>query len=120
MISPAELAAMQATATAAMDLTITISRAALARTALGGQSETFANVATVAGNLAQPTAGQLQNYDYLIGALSAWQVRVPAGTDVRPNDQLTVSGLAVPLRVQVILQPQSYQTATRLLATEIR
>jgi hypothetical protein len=120
MISPAELAAMQAVAASAMDVSIQIQRATNARTAMGGTSESYANHgAPVKGNLAQPTAGQLQNYDFLIGALATWQVRLPAGTDVLVNDLLIVAGVPA-MRVQVVLDPQSYQTARRVLATEIK
>jgi|SRR6185437_2643022 len=119
MLSADQLAQFQATATAAMDLSITIQRATLARTALGGQSESYSDHATVNGNLSQPTASLLQNYDYLIGDLATWQVRMPVGTDVQANDRLSVAGYPL-MRVQVVLQPQSYQTAVRLLASEVK
>jgi hypothetical protein len=111
---------MQAAANSAMDQSITIKRVTRSQDTTGHATENWNTLATVSGNLAQPTAGQMQNYDYLIGSLSAWQVRMPVGTDCRANDELSVSGLSVPLRVQVILAPQSYQTSLRLLATEIR
>jgi hypothetical protein len=72
----------------------------------------------VNGSLSQPTGTQLQNYDYLIGALAAWQVRVPVGTSVQATDQLHVGGQV--LEVQIVLQPQTYQGAIRLLATEVK
>jgi len=119
MISAAQLAALQATANTAMDETITIKRnTGGVSDGAGGKSEVLTVIATVSGNLAQPTAGQLQNYDYLIGSLSAWQVRMPVGTNVQEGDVLTLGSQK--LRVQVILQPQSYQTSMRLLAAEIQ
>jgi hypothetical protein len=118
MISAAELAAMQATVGSALDLPITVQRATRTSDGAGHFSETYATVAVVQGNLTQPTAGQLQNYDYLIGALSAWQVRVPQFTNVQEADQVLVGGLT--LKVQVLLRPHSYETAWVLLATEIQ
>jgi head-tail adaptor len=118
MISPAELAAMQATASSALDQTITVKRATLTSDGAGGSSESFATVHTVSGNLAQPSAGMLQNYDYLVGSVSSWLLRVAVGTDIRINDRLTVGSLTV--RVQVLLQPQSYQTSMRFLCAEVQ
>lgn len=118
MISAAELAAMQATVGSALDQTITVQRATRTSDGAGGFTVTYAPVAVVTGNLAQPTAGQLQNYDYLIGSLSAWQVRVPQFTNVQETDKLLVGGLT--LLVQVLLRPHSYETAWMLLATEIQ
>ncbi len=118
MISLAELQAMQATATSAMDESITIQRATPTSDGAGGSSLAWATVVTVSGNLAQPSGQLMQNYDYLVGATSTWMVRVPTGTNVKENDRLQVGGQT--LRVQVILQPQSYQTAMRLLAAEVQ
>jgi hypothetical protein len=44
-------------------------------------------------------------------------VRVPVGTDIRIGDRLLVG--AQYLEVQVELQPQSYQTAMRVLCAEV-
>ena len=118
MISLAELQAMQATATSAMDESITIQRATPTSDGAGGSSLAWATVATVNGNLAQPSGQLMQNYDYLVGTTSTWMVRVPVGTNVKENDRLVTDGQT--LRVQVILQPQSYQTAMRLLAAEVQ
>lgn len=119
MISLAELQALQAVATSALDVSITIQRATPTSDGAGGQSLTWNTVATVNGNLAQPSGQLMQNYDFLIGTTSTWMVRMPVGTNVKENDRLQVSG-GQTLKVQVILQPQSYQTALRLLAAEVQ
>lgn len=118
MISIAELAAMQATSNSAGDLSIAITRPALTQDGEGNVSKTFNAVTTVQGNLAQPTASQLNNYGYAIADVAAWMVRVPVGTDIRIGDRLTVNSMN--LEVQIILVPQSYQASTRVLAAEVK
>jgi hypothetical protein len=118
MLSSAQLAAFQAAANAAMDESIQVKRNTPVSDGMGGQSDDWANVGSaVLGNLAQPTGGLMQNYGYVIGPLDTWLVRLPVGTNVLVNDRLVVGEKT--LRVQVILQPQSYQTAIRLLASAI-
>lgn len=119
MISPAELAALQATANSAGDQTITIQRATKTPDGAGGSSLAYNTVATVTGNLAQPSGQLMQNYDYLIGTTSTWMVRMPVGTNVKEGDRLEVTD-GQTLLVQVVLQPQSYQTSLRLLASEVQ
>lgn len=118
MLSSAQLAAFQAAANMAMDETIVIKRATPTSDGMGGSSQVWNTVTTVSGNLSQPTGAQMQNYGYVIGSLDTWQVRVPVGTNLLENDRLVVGGQT--LRVQVILQPQSYQTSMRLLASEVK
>lgn len=119
MISSAQLAAFQAAAKAAMDQAITIKRnTAGSSDGAGGTSESLTTVTSVVGNLAQPTAELMQNYDYLIGSVSAWLVRMPVSTNVKEADVLVVGSMK--LRVQVLFQPQSYQTAMLLLCAEVQ
>lgn len=117
-VSAGELAQLQADMASLMDQTIQITRRSVAQGATGNVVPTYGAVATVAGTLSQPTAGQLANYDYLVGSLAAWQVRLPAGTDVRASDRLVVAGQT--LEVHVVLTPQSYLGAIRLLAAEVK
>lgn len=118
MISNAELTAMQAVANSAMDQSIAINRATLSQGSTGNVTKTWTLHATVNGNLAQPTAGQLQNYGYAVADVATWMVRVPVGTDIKIGDRLTVSSMD--LEVQVVLTPQSYSTSTRVLAAEVK
>jgi len=118
LISAAELAQMQADATASMDLSVEIKRRGTSQGPTGNTIPTYSHLANTVCNLALPTAGQLANYGYVIGSLAAWQVRLPAGTDVTTTDYLIVSGQT--LEVQVVLTPQSYPTAELVLASEIK
>ena len=118
MISASELTALQAASQAAGDLTITVQRLTITQDAEGNTLRSYATAATVSGNLAQPTAGQLANYGYAIADVAAWMVRVPVGTDVRIGDRLVVGSQT--LEVQIQLQPQSYQTSERVLCAEVK
>lgn len=116
-ISAAELASMQATAHAAMDQSATIKRASLASDGAGGSMPTWSTIGTVACTLSQPTPALMQNYDYLIGPLDSWMVRVPVGTDVRPKDHLIIGTLT--LLVQSVPPIRSRQITLTLLASRI-
>lgn len=118
MISAAELAAMQATATSSLDLTCTITTYTHVSDGAGGQTNVAHSSAVIACSLAQPSQQLLQNYDYLIGSLSAWVVTLPYGTSITDQDDIAVSGLD--LKVHVVLAPESYQTCVRVLAAEVR
>lgn len=125
MVSTAELTQMQADAArGACDQSCTVKRATLSTLASGGQSETWNTVLqnglnTVLVGMAEPTAGQLQNYGYLIGSLAAWQVKFPvAGTNVQERDQLFVAGQV--LNVAKDLTPRSYPTLITVLAVEVK
>ena len=74
-------------------------------------------IATTTAGMSQPSGGQLQNYDYLIGSLSAWQVHLPYGTNVQHQDHLVIDSQT--LEVQILLDPQSYQVLLTVLASEI-
>lgn len=119
MLSAAELASIQSDAVkATCDMTCKIYR--ISATTPGASGEPSSNwsliVTTVAG-MSEPTANQLANYDYLIGALAAWHVRLPIGTNVQHDDHLVIGTHT--LVVQKILEPRSYAAMLSLLATEI-
>jgi head-tail adaptor len=113
-----ELQILQNTVTASLDVSCQIQRRVNAPDSYGSQGETWQTLATVDVNVSQPTAGQMQNYDYLIGSLEAWQVRLPVGTDVQRNDHLLIADQV--LEVQAVLAPKSYAISMRVLASEIR
>lgn len=121
MISASELAALQAATAALFDLPCIIQRNTPMKDGHGSQTDNWATIATVSCNLAQPTAGLLQNYGFLIGSADSWLVRLPAGQDVKRDDQLIVGAGAAQrtLRVAAVLTPQSYQSATRALASVV-
>src|SRR5258707_11714776 len=72
---------------------------------------------TVAG-MSQPSANQLANYNFKIGSLAAWHVRLPNSTDVEEQDRLVIAGET--LEVQVVLAPQSYSIFANVLASVIK
>lgn len=122
MLLPAqELAQLQADAVAATcDTPCVIERPTKTKDAYGTESQTLTVVSpeNLLVGLAQPSAGQLSNYDYLIGSLAAWQVKMPVGTDVAAQDILTIGTLS--LTVQVLLNPRSYPALLTVLASEVK
>jgi hypothetical protein len=122
MIPANELAALQAVAAAALDTPCVIQRNTPIKDAHGSQADSWATIATVSCNLAQPTSGLMQNYGFLIGSEDSWLVRLPAGQDVRRNDQIIVGATGPTqrtLRVAAALTPQSYSSSTRVLASVV-
>jgi hypothetical protein len=117
-VSAQELAQIQADAASILDKNCTIKRKTKTPDGSGSNSESWSTIATVNAGMSQPTAGQLSNYDFLIGSLSAWQVKFPVGTDIRVQDHLIINGQT--LVVQVILDPKSYQALRTVLASEIK
>ena len=119
MITAAQLAAMQAAVNKAMDVSLTQKRDTQTQGPTKNVIHTYATVATLSGNLAQPSAQLLQNYDYRVGSQATWLVRVPVGTDLRASDQLiTPDGNT--LDVQILLTPTSYPTGIQALCAEIK
>ena len=119
-ILAAELTAIQTEAVAAaLDKTCVIKRATVqAADTYGSHTKTYTTVATVMAGMSEPTAGQLANYDFMIGSLAAWQIHFAVGTDVQHQDQLLIDGET--LEVNVILKPRSYQILLTVLASEIK
>lgn len=123
-ISAAELAQIQAdAAAAACDQVCTIQRATRTPLPSGGASVAWGTVlqhgaTTVNAGMAEPTAGQLANYGYLVGSLAAWQLKFPVGTDVLEKDQAIIAGQT--LNVVKILNPRSYPALITVLAAEVK
>lgn len=107
---------------AALSLPCIVQRKSFSRDAYGSEIETWNTIETVNCGLSEPTAGQLQNYDYLIGSLAAWQVKLPYVTDVQHQDHLLITGefLQQTLVVQVVLEPRSYASLLTVLASEVK
>lgn len=121
-LTDAELADIRAdVAEVACDQPCTLYRkGARVPTAQGGNSAAYvalSNPGLLAG-MRMPTAGQLTNYQYLVGSKAAWQLHFPYGTDVRENDHASIAGET--LEVVKLLQPSSYSTLTNVLAVEIK
>ena len=94
LLSSAQITSMRTTADLALPDTVVISRRTTASDGAGGWSETWATSATVAGRLMPKyqisgtegqAAGQIQ-------AAAQWACTLPAGTDLRAGDRVTVAG----------------------------
>ena len=118
-ISAAEMASIQADVAATLNLDCTIQRRPQATDAYGSPGTgTYSTIATCKAGMKQPGATLLQNYAYLIGSKSTWQVQLPEGQDVLERDLLLIG--MDKLEVQVLLQPRSYSATTSLLASEVK
>lgn len=121
MMSAAELARIQADAqAAACDQACAIYRATSPTTdAYSSPTNVmYQLIETTVAGVAEPTANQLQNYDFMIGSLAAWHVKLPVGTGVLPHDHLVIGGQT--LEVQVVLTPRSYPALESVLASEVK
>lgn len=121
MMPADELAQLQADLVEAVcDKSCVIKRPATTQDAWGTQSETLTIISDpdLKCGMSQPSAGQLANYAYVIGSLSAWQVRLPVATQVQEQDLITIEGQT--LTVQVLLDLHSYPGLLTILASEIK
>ena len=118
-LDPLELAQIQVDAALqACDIPCTVQRATTTDEPQGGKTQAWTTVATCLAGMSQPSAGQLQNFDYLVGSLAAWQVKLPIGTNVQEKDQLIIAGQT--LNVVKLLNPRSYPALLTVLATEVK
>ena len=119
MLSAAELAQIQKDAVAAAcDQACAIRRKTTSKDAHGSENENWNTISTTVAGLAEPSGGQLANYEYIIGDLATWQCKLPVGTDVRAQDHLVIG--AQTLVVQIVLAPRSYQALITVLASEVK
>jgi hypothetical protein len=116
MLTDAQLTAMRAVQAEAMTQTATITRLAQSSDDMGGyteESSTSTAACRIAPTLNMPDAtiyaGRLQEG-------LPWRVYLPAGTDVREGDRLTVGSKT--LEVLGILAPHTYETATCCVCAE--
>ena len=118
-LDPRELAQIQADAAQqACDQACTVQRATTTDEPQGGKTQVWATVTTCLAGMSQPSAGQLQNFEYLVGSLAAWQVKLPIGTNVQEKDRLVIAGET--LNVVKLLNPRSYPALITVLATEVK
>lgn len=119
-VNAAELAAMQAEAVAAVcDKACVVQRKSpRVPTAQGGNSATYETVETTVIGLSEPSAGTLQNYQYLVGALATWVGKMPVTTTTQELDQLLVDGEK--LLVKKILKPRSIEILRTVLVVEVK
>lgn len=125
MITADELASIRNDMAAmVLSLPCQIQRKTVTKDSFGSNTDTWATISDddLMCGMSEPSAGQLQNYDFLIGSLAAWQVKLPYGTDIRHQDHLLVTGefAQQTLVVQVILEPRSYASLLTVLASEVK
>src|SRR5258708_3247686 len=125
MLDAAEMALIQQdVAAAACDLPCQIQRSVTTSGAPGAPTVVTWPTVSAPGLLAgmkEPSAGQLTNYEYMIGDMATWHIQFPNGTDVRELDRLVIteaSGIPRTLSVVKLLQPRSYSALVSVLATE--
>ena len=115
-VSAAELAAIRTeAATAVCDLPCTIKRWDIPT-----KTRLVVSPTGLLAGMKEPTAGQLTNYEYMIGDLATWHIQFPFGTDVKEQDELLITEgrLTRTLFVSKYLQPRSYSALESVLATE--
>ena len=123
-IPASELAVMQAAAITTLDQVCAIQRKHPISDGYGSKSDNFQTVtqptygATSPCSVGQPSSQIMQNYNYLIGAMSSWVVRLPATADVQRDDLIVVGGQS--LRVQIVLDLRSRLIDKHVLVSEIR
>lgn len=123
MLDATELAQIRTDAVAAaLDMTCVIQRKTITKDTLGQATEAWNTIATVKAGMTQPSAGELQNFNFMIEDLAAWNVKLPYGTNVAAQDHLLITGAysQQTLVVQVILEPRSYAALTTVIASELK
>ncbi len=106
-ISAAELAQIQADLAATLDKDATLyPKTGETKDALGSMAPVYGSPVSVKAGMAQPTGSQLQNLNFKIESLVAWQVKFAVGTAVSEDDKVVIDGLE--MKVYVLLTPRSY------------
>lgn len=119
LLSSAEQAQLQADFVAAVcDKTCVVTRRPTTSGSSGEPTGVYAQIATTVCGLRQPTAGELQNYAFLIADKTAWTVLMPAATDATHQDRLIIEGQT--LEVHVLLNPRSYEMFHSVIAAEVK
>lgn len=116
-IPAGELTDIRAYVSASFDTACTIQRKGTTRTTEGYPVDNYTTIATTTCNLTQPPIAMMQNYANIIGPNETWLIRLAWNQDIVRDDQIIVGG--VTMRVQVILNPQSYSADTRVLAAKV-
>lgn len=118
MLSAADLAGMRAAVTDSLPDTAQVQRATRTPDGMGGFTETWTTVATVACRIA-PTgnAPAEQVVAERVTDRVLWTLTLPAATDVTAADRITVGSRT--FEVVGVLSPRSYELCTRLVAVEV-
>jgi hypothetical protein len=115
LLSAAELAACRAVQASSFDLTATQQRA----TDDGwGTIAGPTTIATFACRLGTPTGPMLTTLAAQLGNVPSWALTCGVDVDLRVGDIVVIG--ADTLRVHAVLEPASYNTATRAIVAEVR
>src|SRR6266567_2624749 len=106
MLSSQEIASMQATANASLDISMPFSRKTTGLDGYGHSTETWASQGSKMVNTYKPTATILQTYASIIGAQTALMIRFAKPTDIKEEDKAT--DLSRNCRVQYILHTEPF------------
>ena len=114
-----ELASIQNDAVAvACDKVCEIYRKTRTPDGMGSYTEEYALIETTVAGLGEPTANELQNYDFEIGDKETAKIRLPIGVDATHQDHLVIEGQI--FEVHILLNPKSYEIFHSVLATELK
>lgn len=113
MLTLDDLAGMREVQESALPDTAVISRLTRTYDDTGGYSETSTTVATVACRVTRERPREVVQGEQPV-VLADWVVTLPYGTDVRPDDNITVNGQVLHV---VGLLNASWRTAERALCT---
>lgn len=118
MLSTADLDAMRSTLNQSLPDTAQVQRVTRTSDGMGGFTETWATVATVAcrvspsGNTPTEQVAAERVQDHVL-----WTLTLPAETDVTAADLIVVGSRT--FEVVGVLAPRSYEIATRVVAVEV-
>ncbi len=117
-VSAAELASIQSELNSLLDKTGQIYAHSMSKDAYGTPVNTWTAGASVACGMRQPSGGELQNFDYMIGDKAAWTVHLPIGTVFNEQDHIVIEGQTLEAHIQ--LTPKSYPGYLNVICAEIK
>ena len=116
MLSAGELAAMRATQAEALPGTAVISRNTPTSDGMGGWTDAWAAVGTVDCRVSPSGSGAESLIAERITDADAWNITLPYNTDVTAKDRIAIGAR----RFEVVtVLPKSWETARRVVATEV-
>jgi len=117
MLSASELANMNATVAASLDVSITVQRRTPTNDGYGHTTESYATVGTPLCNVVKPSDSTLRLFADVIGSQRALVLRFMPVSDIRQWDQILYNSKT--WVVQEILNAESYTFANECLITTI-
>lgn len=118
MLTTSDIAGMRATLDLSLPGTAIIVRPSGSSDGMGGVTDAWAAAGTVSARLSPSGSGSDQIAGGQVINEAPWTVTVPASTDVRTTDRITISGQT--LEVVAITSPRSYETCLRAACVEVR